>query len=753
MIHFSRAFIHRARVESSSAKDREREKTMAPRRAAIRKKKKKEEDDEDENENENVANEEEEEEKEEKKAQKTKKKKKKSVVSKVVALSFEDEEEEGEGEETLPKKKKDLKKKKKKGLGALAVAEDGQDEDREEEKRTYDADALKKELEAQRRAALNRPKEHAQEEATTAAAAEANNPFSREAEGDNDVVQTADDDGDEQQALPSNKAILEAKLQRRAKQASGGGKNYIPLDVEQKKKTNEASLKNTMLMDIDDEEEDANEQRQQHHAAPPSSSRRIAVNQQSVNKSTEERSNLALAKLQNAAQNAKRKLDACLENVERSNQASVRSSETLKSYEETLEESKSRYALAQELGVYFRALSGMLAEKLPMIEELEAQMLETVKTRGKKRKETREQFKIEIGAETYVALHRNVKDKDEAVSESELLNAVIRASGCDEVKMDELGRDVNLARKREVEKRCKSRFEAIKDAEGSYEKVVSDQFNVDEEDDKKKKKFVERVQSIADIAKNILFKDVDEEFASVSKILEKISQWESKDKKSHDEYLIYLADIFELFARVDLLKSRWITEVFCSSSSSSSGAGNNDDLVDFPWRNDIVEYVSASKRAKGETDSSVVALTNLSIEVYSRTIASLFAKCIDDESVWDVFEKPDRIPKSIQRVCDDMYKTIQSEADKKDETKGDKDLIDLSHLREMITEVKLGIQRRLDDAVLSGEYPFWNEEKYAALDAPSDRKTISNAFKAWKEKEESSLEFVAKTLECVEIDK
>jgi len=753
VIHFSRAFIHRARVESSSAKDREREKTMAPRRAAIRKKKKKEEDDEDENENENVANEEEEEEKEEKKAQKTKKKKKKSVVSKVVALSFEDEEEEGEGEETLPKKKKDLKKKKKKGLGALAVAEDGQDEDREEEKRTYDADALKKELEAQRRAALNRPKEHAQEEATTAAAAAANNPFSREAEGDNDVVQTADDDGDEQQALPSNKAILEAKLQRRAKQASGGGKNYIPLDVEQKKKTNEASLKNTMLMDIDDEDEDANEQRQQHHAAPPSSSRRIAVNQQSVNKSTEERSNLALAKLQNAAQNAKRKLDACLENVERSNQASVRSSETLKSYEETLEESKSRYALAQELGVYFRALSGMLAEKLPMIEELEAQMLETVKTRGKKRKETREQFKIEIGAETYVALHRNVKDKDEAVSESELLNAVIRASGCDEVKMDELGRDVNLARKREVEKRCKSRFEAIKDAEGSYEKVVSDQFNVDEEDDKKKKKFVERVQSIADIAKNILFKDVDEEFASVSKILEKISQWESKDKKSHDEYLIYLADIFELFARVDLLKSRWITEVFCSSSSSSSGAGNNDDLVDFPWRNDIVEYVSASKRAKGETDSSVVALTNLSIEVYSRTIASLFAKCIDDESVWDVFEKPDRIPKSIQRVCDDMYKTIQSEADKKDETKGDKDLIDLSHLREMITEVKLGIQRRLDDAVLSGEYPFWNEEKYAALDAPSDRKTISNAFKAWKEKEESSLEFVAKTLEFVEIDK
>ena len=729
---------------------------MAARRAAIRKKK--EEDDEDENENENVANEEEEEE-EEKKAQKTKKKKKKSV-SKAVALSFEDEEEEEEeGEETLPKKKKDLKKKKKKkkGLGALAVAEDGQDEEKEEEKRTYDTEALKKELEAQRRAALNRPKEHAQEEATTAAAAEANNPFSREAEGDDDVVQTADDDGDEQQALPSNKAILEAKLQRRAKQASGGGKNYIPLDVEQKKKTNAASLKNTMLMDIDDEEEDANEQRQQHHAgAPPSSSRRIAANQQSINKSTEERSNLALAKLQNAAQNAKRKLDACLENVERSNQASVRSSETLKSYEKTLEESKLRYALAQELGVYFRALSGMLAEKLPMIEELEAQMLETVKTRGKKRKETREQFKIEIGAETCVALHRNVKDKDEAVSESELLNAVIRASGCDEVKMDELGRDVNLARKREVEKRCKSRFEAIKDAEGSYEKVVSDQFNVDEEDNEKKKKFVERVQSIADIAKNILFKDVDEEFASVSKILEKISQWESKDKKSHDEYLIYLADIFELFARVDLLKSRWITAVFCSSSSSSSSsssAGNNDDLVDFPWRNDIVEYVSASKRPKGETDSSVVALTNLSIEVYSRTIASLFAKCIDDENVWDVFEKPDRIPKSIQRVCDDMYKTIQSEADKKDETKGDKDLIDLSHLREMITEVKLGIQRRLDDAVLSGEYPFWNEEKYAALDAPSDRKTISNAFKAWKEKEESSLEFVAKTLEFVEIDK
>ena len=67
----------------------------------------------------------------------------------------------------------------------------------------------------------------------------------------------------------------------------------------------------------------------------------------------------------------------------------MRSSETLKSYEATLEESKVRYALAQELGVYFRALSGMLAEKLPMIEELEAQMLEAVKMRGKRRRETR----------------------------------------------------------------------------------------------------------------------------------------------------------------------------------------------------------------------------------------------------------------------------------------------------------------------------------------------------------------------------
>ena len=47
---------------------------------------------------------------------------------------------------------------------------------------------------------------------------------------------------------------------------------------------------------------------------------------------------------------------------------------------------------------------------------------------------------------------------------------------------------------------------------------------------------------------------MNEEFASASKILEKISEWESKDKKSHDDYLIYLADVFELFARVDLLK-------------------------------------------------------------------------------------------------------------------------------------------------------------------------------------------------------
>ena len=684
--------------------------------------------------------------KEERNSSKKKKKTKKKAA--VVALSFEEEEEEEEGL-TKEKSGEEKIKKKKKGLGALAV-DGGQEEKKEEEKRKYDANALKEELEAQRRVALNRPKEHEQEEATLTTA-EVNNPFSREAEGDDDddTIQTVDD-GDDQQMLPSNKAILEAKLRRRAKQSSGGGgKNYIPLDVEQKQKNTKNAASLTMMMDIDDEEEDANKQ----HQAQPSSKRVVIGERNQRNtKSAEERSNLALAKLQNAAQNVKRKLDACLENVERSNQASVRSSETLKSYEGTLEESKLRYALAQELGVYFRALSGMLAEKLPMIEELEAQMLETVQTRGKKRKETREHFKVEIGAETSVALHRNSYD---AISESELLNAVVRASGCEEVKMDELGRDVNLARKREIEKRCKSRFEAIED-EGAYEKVVSDQFNLNEEDDEKKKKFQERVQSIADIAKNVLFKDVNEEFASASKILEKISEWESKDKKSNDDYLIYLADVFELFARVDLLKSCWITEVFCSSSSSSKSDANiKNVLVDFPWRKDIVEYISSSQRTKKEKDTSVVALINLKIEVYARTIASLFAKCIADENVWDIFEKPNRVAKAIQRVREDATKTILNEKHKKDETKGDKELIDVSHLQELVNEATLNIQHRIDDACVYSEYPFWNGEKYAALVA-SDRKAgkaIAKTFNAWKENESSSLDLVVKTLEMEDVYK
>ena len=113
--------------------------------------------------------------------------------------------------------------------------------------------------------------------------------------------------------------------------------------------------------------------------------------------------------------------------------------------------------------------------------------------------------------------------------------------------------------------------------------------------------------------------------------------------------------MFELFARVDLLKSCWITEVFCSSSSKSD-ANIKNVLVDFPWQKDIVEYISSSQRTKKEKDTSVVALINLKIEVYARTIASLFAKCIADENVWDIFEKPDRVAKAIQRVREDANK-------------------------------------------------------------------------------------------------
>ena len=93
-----------------------------------------------------------------------------------------------------------------------------------------------------------------------------------------------------------------------------------------------------------------------------------------------------------------------------------------------------------------------------------------------------------------------------------------------------------------------------------------------------------------------------------------------------------------------------------------------------------------------------------------------------------------------------MKETILNEKDKKDETKGDKELIDLSHLQEMINEATLGIQRRLDDAVLVENTHFGSEAKYAALVA-LDRKAIAKTFKAWKENEESTLELVAKTLE------
>ena len=118
-------------------------------------------------------------------------------------------------------------------------------------------------------------------------------------------------------------------------------------------------------------------------------------------------------------------------------------------------------------------------------------------------------------------------------------------------------------------------------------------------------------------------------------------------------------------------------------------------LVDFPWRKDIVEYISSSQRTKKEKDTSVVALINLKIEVYARTIASLFAKCIADENVWDILETHDRVAKAIQRVREDANKTILNERDKIDETKGDKELIDVSHLQELVNEATLNIQHRI----------------------------------------------------------
>jgi hypothetical protein len=683
--------------------------------------------------------------KEEKKKKKNSNKGKANVA--VVGLSFDDEDlDEGD----------DYEKKRKKSFGALGVIEEVDDDDdddlltaelnnnnnnneKKKKKKSsssefnttqYDKESLKKELEEQRLFAMNRPKEHAQEKL---AMSTATNPFPHSGEEEDDGEQEAmdvDNDNDNDAFLPTDKTILEAKMKRRAKQGTNAGKNFIPL--------------------VDgEEEEDGNEKKKKKKGdfafnSIAEEQPRMVMNK-NINKSVEERANLALAKLQNASQNAKRKLDACLENVERSNQASVRSSESLKNYERILDESKLRYALAQELGVFFRAVSGMLSEKLPLIEELEAQMLETVKSRGRKRRETREKFKAEVGAEAEIAFSGKLNSSSSSSSDSSnikelenvLLSAVIRSTACDVAKIDELGRDMNLARKQSIERRAKLRFEALI-IKKEYKKEVYSQFNVNDDEGEEtttttstevKKKFLDRVESISDIAKNVIFKDVSEEFSSVNNILEKLTEWKTRDRKSYDEYAIFLADVFELFARVDLLKAKWISKIFSSSLSESSDVV----VADFPWNN--YNY-----------DGNDESTTNLMIEVYSRTIASLCAKCCDDEDVWDVFEKD--CAKSIQNVREEMNKTLQNAINRKtgaDDGIKQKSSVDVAHLEELVNEVTLGIQRRMDDALLRGEYYWWKND-WVQIKTP-EAKAIADAFKSWKEEEEPSLELVALTLE------
>jgi len=394
--------------------------------------------------------------------------------------------------------------------------------------------------------------------------------------------------------------------------------------------------------------------------------------------------------------------------------------------EELIKNSSEKYIFMQQLRAYLADLCAMLAEKSPLIEELQEEVQRLREGRALAHRQRREMEEIEdeepaaaAVSAAVAALSRGGTQKDAEVA------ATTAATASDEIlalgshiprEIDEFGRDANAQRRAEASARVMARKARISAREARFNRLPMPQTNGDSssttgfeweeqgeccigdvtssESEGEASRYAVRAAEIDDAAAAV-FRDAADEFGSLHAVKGTLEEWKLRfPSQYHDAYVSLSAPaLFAPFVRLELLS-------WAPLGSSSSSFDQHE------WYRLLFDYGMHPENGSHAVGGKGLAGENPDADLVPRLVRSLVLPMAERllESVWD--PRSARQSKAAANLLEDLLIYVPAD-------------------NTVLLRVMKLVESRLEDIVAVTKVPSWPPAALAA----SRRAT---AFLAWQ---------------------
>ncbi|KAI3937418.1 hypothetical protein MKW92_004626 [Papaver armeniacum] len=259
--------------------------------------------------------------------------------------------------------------------------------------------------------------------------------------------------------------------------------------------------------------------------------------------------------------------------------------------ENSLTHADEKFVFMQKLQDFVSVICDFLQHKAPYIEELEEQMQKLHEERAVAVLERRtadnadEMIEIEAPLSAAMLEYRKGGSTEAVINAAQLISSKTREQTNLPVKLDELGRDMNLQKRMEVKRRAEARKRRKARSEAKRMSAVGDDFayhhiegeSSTDESDSESTSYKSNREMLLQTSDQI-FNDAEEEFSKLALVKEKFETWKKSFFSSYrDAYMsLSVPAIFSPYVRLELLKWDPLHE--------------ESDFYDMQWHSLLFDY-------------------------------------------------------------------------------------------------------------------------------------------------------------------
>ncbi|RZC77262.1 hypothetical protein C5167_001413 [Papaver somniferum] len=259
--------------------------------------------------------------------------------------------------------------------------------------------------------------------------------------------------------------------------------------------------------------------------------------------------------------------------------------------ENSLTHADEKFVFMQKLQDFVSVICDFLQHKAPYIEELEEQMQKLHEERAVAVLERRtadnadEMIEIEAPLSAAMLEHSKGGSTEAVINAAQLVSSKTREQTNLLVKLDELGRDMNLQKRMEVKRRAEARKRRKARSEAKRMSAVGNDFayhhiegeSSTDESDSESTSYKSNREMLLQTSEQI-FNDAEEEFSKLALVKEKFETWKKRFFSSYrDAYMpLSVPAIFSPYVRLELLKWDPLHE--------------ESDFYDMQWHSLLFDY-------------------------------------------------------------------------------------------------------------------------------------------------------------------